>query len=303
MNKLLYIIILILFIVGGYWVLKNPQLSSNKSNKLAISASFYPMYFFSTQIGMEKADISNITPAGAEPHDYEPTSQQIAKIERSNMLVLNGGVEGWGSKIKDNLKGTKVLIVVAGEGLITQKVEEQGQNVIDPHVWLDPVLAKQEVAKITDGFVKVDSSNETFYKNNQKKLDDKLDQLDKDYKEGLKSCKNKDIITSHAAFGYLASRYGLRQVPIAGLSPDEEPSTQQLAQVAKFARDNNIKYIFFESLVSPKLSETIASEVGAKTMVLDPIEGISDDNIKQGKNYFTVMEDNLKNLRVALECK
>src|SRR5258708_12857330 len=121
MNKLLYIIILILFIVGGYWVLKNPQLSSNKSNKLAISASFYPMYFFSTQIGMEKADISNITPAGAEPHDYEPTSQQIAKIERSNMLVLNGGFEGLGSKIQDNFKHTKVLIILPCNTLTTPK--------------------------------------------------------------------------------------------------------------------------------------------------------------------------------------
>ncbi len=133
-------------------------------------------------------------------------------------------------------------------------------------------------------------------------LNQKLDQLDKTYAEGLKTCKQKDIITSHAAFGYLATRYGLNQVAISGISPDEEPSSQQLAEVAKFAKENDVKYIFFESLVSPKLSETIAHEIGAKTLVLDPLEGISDDDIKQGKNYFTVMENNLKNLQKALQC-
>ena len=126
--------------------------------------------------------------------------------------------------------------------------------------------------------------------------------MDTEYKQGLSSCEGKNIITSHAAFGYLAAAYGLNQVPIAGLSPDAEPSPRQLADIAKFAKDNQVKYIFFESLVSPKLSQTIATEVGAQTLVLNPIEGLSEEEMSHGKTYFSVMQDNLTNLRTALQC-
>ncbi len=305
-NKWIYFIAGILLIaILGYLlntgIFKN-SISNMQNNRIKVSASFYPLYFFSSEIGGEKAQTRNITPAGAEPHDYDPSTQDIAQIEDGNMLVLNGGVEAWGDKIKDNLKGTKVKIVIAGEGLLNKELEEEGEKMQDPHIWLNPQLAKKEAEKITQGYIALDPANTTYYKANESKLFAKLDELDSKYRQGLSSCLTKDIITSHAAFAYLAEQYGLRQVPISGISPDEEPSAQQLAEVAKFAKQNNVKYIFFESLVSPKLSETIAYEVGAKTMVLDPIEGISDDELKQGKNYFTVMEDNLKNLQIALQC-
>lgn len=302
-NNIVYIGFILLIIAGGYFIAKGNSKSSQTSVKLQVTVSFYPLYFFSSQIGGDKAQIQNITPSGSEPHDYEPTSQDIARIERSNMLVLNGGVEAWGVKIKDNLKGTSVKILVAGDGLLNQTVVEEGKTQIDPHVWLDPILAKKEAGKITDAYVEIDPKNMLYYKNNEKYLDNKLDQLDKEYKNGLASCQNNDIITSHAAFGYLSTRYSLNQVPIAGLSPDQEPSAQQLIKLAKFAKDNNVKYIFYESLVSPKLSETIANEIGAKTLVLDPLEGVSNEDQKAGRNYFTIMEDNLKNLQVALQCK
>lgn len=296
-NKWIFVVFGVVFIaILSYLInigtFKRSRNNSQNNKKLQVSASFYPLYFFSSQIGGDKSTVHNITPAGAEPHDYDPSTQDIANIEKGNMLVLNGGVEAWGDKIKDNLKGTNVKVVVAGDG----------ETMKDPHVWLNPDLARQEVEKITEGYIAIDPTNANYYKNNQSNLDKKLDELDAKYKAGLVNCQSRDIITSHAAFAYLAQRYGLSQVAISGLSPDEEPSSQQLAGVASFAKKNNVKYIFFESLVSPKLSETIANEVGARTMVLDPIEGISDDDIKQGKNYFTVMEDNLKNLQTALLC-
>lgn len=305
-NKLLIIFLGVLFIlVLGYLLNKgsfNAPSSIQNNKKLKVTTSFYPLYFFSAQIGGDKAEVLNITPAGSEPHDYDPTTQDIARLEGSNMLVLNGSVETWGNKIKDNLAGTKVKIIIAGEGLFTQKLNEAGKTNLDPHIWLSPKLAKKEVKNITQGFIAIDLENKSYYEANEKTLDGKLDNLDNDYKQGLSNCQQKDIITSHAAFGYLAAAYGLNQVPIAGLSPDTEPSAQQLVKVAQFAKGKNVRYIFFESLVSPKLSETIANEIGAKTLVLDPLEGLSDDSIKQGKNYFTIMEDNLKNLQEALEC-
>ncbi len=296
------VLVAIISYILNVGIFKHSVNNSTLNKNLQVSASFYPLYFFSSQIGGDKATVDNITPAGAEPHDYDPTTQDIANIEKGNMLILNGGVEAWGDKIKANLTGTNVKVVVAGDELLSKQLVEAGETMKDPHVWLNPDLAKKEVEKITEGYIAIDPGNTNFYKENQTTLDKKLDQLDSEYKAGLANCQSKDIITSHAAFAYLAERYGLNQVAISGLSPDEEPSAQQLADVATFAKKNNVKYIFFESLVSPKLSETIANEVGAKTIVLDPIEGISDDDIKQGKNYFTVMEDNLKNLQTALSC-
>jgi len=304
-KKVLLFIFCVLFILLGIQVISrhlSGNTSGSKSDKLQVSTSFYPLYFFSQSVGGNKADVYNITPAGSEPHDFDPTTQDIARIERGDMLVLNGGVEAWADKVLQNLKGSKVKIIIAGEGLLNKEIVEEGEKQKDPHIWLDPVLAKKEVVKITAGYTEIDPQNSTNYKINEAALDAKLDELDKKFQEGLHNCQSKDFVTSHAAFGYLASRYGLNQVAISGISPDEEPSAQQLAQVATFAKERNVKYIFFERLVSPKLSETVAHEIGAKTLVLDPIEGLSDDDIKQGKNYFTVMEENLKNLQEALQC-
>lgn len=281
---------------------KNQSLQQNGENKLTVSASFYPLYYFATLIGGDKATVTNITPSGVEPHEYEPSAQQLARIETGNLLILNGGVEPWSDKLKKNLEGKQTKVVTTGEGLFTKDITEEGEKMRDPHIWLNPQLAKQQVKKITENYIAIDPANAIYYKNNEKAVSEKLDKLDADFTAGLQTCKTHDIVTSHEAFAYLADRYQLQQVGIAGLSTEAEPTAQQLAAVATFAKENNVTYIFFESLVSPKLAETIANEIGAKTLVLDPIEGISDDNIKQGENYFTVMENNLKNLQTALQC-
>src|SRR3989338_10322652 len=279
----------------------NPIAQKTNSEKIIITTSFYPLYFFTQQIAGDKADITNITPAGAEPHDYEPTAQDIAKIENSKLLVLNGGgLETWGDDIKQNLESKNTVIVTTGEGLTNQQVVEEEENMTDPHIWLSPQLSKEIVDRITNGFVQIDPANKSYYQLHADTLKAKLDNLDKEYKQGMASCTQKNIITSHAAFGYLATAYGLNQVPITGLSPDAQPSPRQLADIVKFTRANNVKYIFFESLVSPKLSNTIATEVGAKTLVLNPIEGLTNEEISQGKSYFTEMQQNLVNLKIAL---
>ncbi len=281
----------------------NDGVSTTSTERPQVVTSFYPLYFFASKIAGDKADVFNVTPSGAEPHDYEPTSQDIARIEKGDVLILNGeGLEAWADNIKANIDPNETSIVIAGEGLATQEVVEDGEKITDPHVWLSPALAEQMVDKIRSGFAKADPDNASYYQANADALKLKLATLDAEYKQGLSTCASKNIITSHAAFGYLASTYGLNQVPIAGLSPDAEPSPQELAQVAKFARDNNVKYIFFESLVSPKLSQTIATEVGAQTLVLSPLEGLTDDEITSGKDYFSEMRNNLTNLKTALSC-
>lgn len=298
------LIIFFVLIVSSVAIVKiaNRDLIKN-SDKLQITTSIYPMYFFASMIGGEKINVNNITPTGAEPHDYDLTPQDVIEIQKSRLLILNGSIEPWGNKIKNNLNGSNTQILIAGENLDGQKIKEEGQMVTDPHIWLSPKLAKVESERIADELIKIDPSNSDYYKNNLNNLEVELDKLDSSYKNGLANCTIRDFVTSHAAFGYLANDYGLNQISVSGLTPDAEPSLSQLAQISDFAKKNNVKVIFFEALVSPKLSQTIADEVGAKTMVLDPIEGVSAQNLSKGINYLTLMANNLQNLRTALQCK
>jgi zinc transport system substrate-binding protein len=304
MNKKLIILLGALFFIGMVALFSSFSSSRKSVNgKLQITASFYPMYFFASQIGGDKADVVSITPASAEPHDYEPTTQDLVRIENSNMLVLNGGtLETWGNKIKNQLF-TNVLVVTAGEGLVNKQLSENGQTITDPHIWLDPVLAKKEVAAIEKGFEKIDPKDASYFQANAEKLNSELDALNTEYSRAFISCKLKDFVTSHAAFGYLGARYGINQIAISGISPDEEPSTQKLVKITNLIKAKNIKVIFFESLVSPKLSETIASETGAEAMVLNPTEGLTKDEVQSGQNYLTIMRQNLNNLQIALQCQ
>lgn len=297
--------LLVIALVGYFSIEINKRsLTWDPGQKLKITTSFYPLYFFTLEIAGDKADVYNITPAGAEPHDYEPTTRDIVKIEDSQLLILNGGrLEAWGDKIMDTLRGSDTTIVVVGEPILKKLANNSAEKNLDPHIWLSPGLAQEEVVIIKDALKKADPKNSEYYEINAEKLIQKLSALNKKFSQGLSGCKKRDMITSHTAFGHLARAYGLNQMAIAGLSPDADPSPQDLARIADFATKNSVKYIFFESLVSPKLAETIAAEVGAETLVLNPLEGLSPAEISQGKNYFSEMENNLLNLRTALECQ
>jgi len=314
-KKVLFAFGIVLLAVLAVVALLSLNKKEDNSLKIKVVTSFYPLYFFTSQITGDKAVVSNITPAGAEPHEYEPTARDMAQIESSNLLVLNGGgLEGWSENVQSNLNKDKTKVVVAGDGLTTKIIKEEGEHEehaeeghhhdgIDPHIWLSPILAKQMIDKIELGLSEIDPINSSYYKSNAEILKNKLSVLDEEFKNGLATCESKDIITSHAAFAYLASTYELNQVSIAGLSSEEEPSSKEMAEIAQFAKANNVKYIFFENLISPKLSETIAKEIGAQTLLLNPMEGLTDDEIKSGKDYFSEMRSNLVNLKIALQCK
>lgn len=299
------IAVLVVAAVGfkAYLFFANQKPRTSSAN-ISITASFYPLAFFTSQIVGDTADVYTITPAGAEPHAYEPTTRDVARIEDSALLILNGGnFEPWGDDETSALAGTDTTVIAVGEQFATNTMEEDGETTRDPHVWLDPVLAKKIVATILAGVVEVDPTNAVTYRANAATFESALDALHQEYVAGLANCQKKEMITSHAAFSYLAARYGLTQVAISGISPDAEPSARTLAEVADFAQKNDVQYIFFESLVSPKFAETIAEEVGAQTLVLNPLEGLSDDEIAAGETYITVMQENLNNLRTALQCQ
>lgn len=300
----LLIFTVVLFVYLNETIIKNKQKKS-LVNKLQVTTSFYPLYFFASQIGGDKVDVTNLVPSGSEPHDYELSTQDLKRIANSNILIINGNhFEPWGDKIETNLKDNKNLkIVSVSDSLVVLQMEDDGNKFKDPHVWLDPILVKKEAAIISNIFEESDRLNADYYKRNAKVLFDKLDILHNDFQKGLQNCRQNNIVTSHAAFGYLALRYNLKQISISGLSPDEEPTPKKLAEISEFAKNNKIKYIFFESLVSPRLAETIAKEIGAKTIVFNPLEGLTKDEIASGKDYFSIQRQNLDNLRLSLECE
>ena len=303
-NKKITLLIIAAILIFSFSFFAKRVIPQNDPNKIKITTSFYPYYFFVSRIGGDKVNVINITPPGVEPHDYDLTSGDIVNIQTSKALIINGQVEPWKKKVTKDLSDNNVKLVETSDSLFTlETIDETGTLTKDPHVWLNPKIAKEQVLKIADTLVAVDTKNEEYYRSNANKLNIELDKLYIDYSNGLATCTTRDIITTHAAFAYLAAEFRLKQVSITGLSPEEEPSLKKLSEISDFAKKNNVKYIFFESLVSPKLANTIASEIGAQTLVLNPIEGLTPEELSQGQNYFTVMNDNLKNLKIALNCK
>ncbi|MFD2333006.1 metal ABC transporter substrate-binding protein [Cohnella sp. GCM10020058] len=283
--------------------------------KLSVVTTFYPMYEFSRQVAGDLADVALLIPAGSEPHDWEPSAQDMAKLKEADVFVYNGIVEGWVDAALTSASNDNRVVVRASEGLTTLEgaAEEEGEagekahendhaheHAEDPHVWLDPELAQREVAAIEAAFEKADPANKDTYKKNADAYIAQLKALDEDFLAGLKDVKTKSFVTQHAAFGYLAQAYGLQQVPIAGLSPEQEPSPGKMAEIVEFAKSHQVKTIFFETLVDPQVAQTVADEIGAKTDVLNPLEGLTDEEKKEGLDYIGVMKKNLEALVKAL---
>ncbi len=291
-------------LIAGVFIFKKDQ---GTSTGLSVTASFYPLGDFAKKVGGEYVAVSITTPAGAEPHDFEPTAGDITQVQSAMLFILNGGgVDTWAERLAPDLRKKGVTVVNMSDSIAAKldaPVEEEGELPYDPHFWLDPVNVEQEVAVIRDALVSVDPDHADAYKTQAEQFLGQLKDLDAAYTAGLANCTTRTFFTSHSAFSYLARRYNLRQFSVTGVSPDSEPSPEQLATLADQARTQKIKYVFFETLVSPKLAQTLAAEVGAQTLVLNPIEGLTADDIKNGKDYLSVMRENLANLQLALDCR
>ena len=277
--------------------------NTSNNKKITVYTSFYAMYDFTKKIGGDKINLINLVPAGTEPHDWEPTPREIANLEKADVLIYNGaGFESWVSKVLVSLNNEKLITVETSKGLkLLDNKDKDPKLKYDPHVWLNPRLAKIQMEVIKNTLVKADPINKDFYEKNYTDNARKIDDLDNEYKTTLSKLEKRDMIVAHQAFGYICDAYGLKQVAIEGLNADAEPTPERMAEIVKFAKRNNVKYIFFEDLISPKVADTIAREIGAKTQSLNPLEGLKDVDIKSGKDYFSVMKDNLVVLKKALE--
>lgn len=303
--RMFTIVAIVAALAGGMLALHNRQ-TAPSSGAMRVSATFYPMAEFARQVGGRYVQVSTLVKPGVEPHDYDPTPRDIAGIYKSKVFVYNGaGLEHWTGKLQGDLSANHVVSVNASNGIVLHAKDAsdtENTSSTDPHIWMDPVLAIKEVSNIRDGLIKADQTHANTYRANAASYVTQLHALDQQFKTGLSHCQNHTIITSHQAFSYLAAQYDLDAVGIAGLSPDDEPSPQKLAEIAGLARSRGVDYIFFETLASPKLSQTIAQEVGAKTIVFNPLEGLTQTEINAGKNYLTVQKDNLQSLETALHC-
>jgi zinc transport system substrate-binding protein len=265
------------------------------NGRLQVVAAFYPLQYVVGQVGGDRVAVTNLVKPGAEPHDLELQPKQVAELGRADLVVYLRGFQPAVDEGVDQEAKDRSFDAAAVEPLHEAPAgsEEPGK---DPHIWLDPVRFAAVADKVAERLAKLDGPNADAYLDRAHELRGKLAALDQEYAGGLARCQRHEIVTSHAAFGYLADRYKLTQIPITGLNPEEEPTPQRLAAVAEQARQHHATTIFFETLVSPKVAQTLASEVGAKAEVLDPIEGVTHGD------YLSVMRSNLNTLRTALGC-
>ncbi len=307
--------------------------SEETQGKIKVVASFYPMADFAQKVGGDLVEVTNLVPAGTEPHEWEPSPSDIKAIQACDVFVYNGAdMEGWVDDLLASTDMSGVQVVEASKG-VTLRVADHSHDASesdesaeadasgaskgesdekedsdhdqegthDPHVWLYPLNALTELGNIRDGLIAADPDHEDDYQANYDAYAEKFEALDKEYSERLGATKGKVIVVSHEAYGYLCDAYGLTQMPITGMDAEGEPDAKTMAEIVDFVRDNDVKTIFSEELVSTKVAQAIADETGATCEVLNPVEGLTDEELAAGQDYLSVMEDNLDKLVAALD--
>jgi zinc transport system substrate-binding protein len=281
--RLRFILILLVGVAAGCGSRSATNTTGVTSERIV--AAFYPIAYAAQQLTPPDTEVSNLTPPGVEPHDLELSPRAVQALGNAELVLLLG--HGFQPEVEKAAgHGSRVVSLLDTPGL-----DRLGN---DPHVWLDPVRYELLVKRIAAVLHRPEGAAPLLAR---------LHELDADYRSGLRSCQRHEIVTSHEAFAYLGQRYGLEQVAITGLSPEAEPTPKRLQQAIEAVRKSHATTVFFETLVSPRIAETVARETGARTAVLNPIEGLTPAEEKRGEDYFSVMRSNLEALRVALGCR
>jgi zinc transport system substrate-binding protein len=329
MKKLLSILSLSIFIITGCQTAQ-PEVKQVEDSYTVIT-SFYPLHFFTSELvkEVENVEVMNLIPSGGEPHSYEPSTSQLAQMESANLLIAQGGLEPWLEGLEHELekKGVKILEVNSHLELMAfeedhedheehedeghsdedegeehdEEHDEDDHGDFDPHTWLDPVLSVEIVEHISEELIKMDPSHEAIYSANTEDLINRLSALNDSFEMNLASCSLDTFITSHDAFGYLAERYDLHAHSVSGVSPFDEPSAKQITELIELSEEEGLKHIFFEVLANSEAAEVLAEEAGLTSLILNPISGLSSDQVNE--DYFSLMEENLENLTIGLACE
>jgi len=320
MKKYIFIIGVIAVIGLGIFALSNisPKTKTD-SQKITVVTTLFPLYDFAKNIGQDKVEVSLLLPPGVEAHTFEPKPSDITKINNADIFVYTGEfMEPWAHDIMEGAD-KKVKVVDASANIEMMKEEHEHEEEaehheaeeehghehggVDPHIWLDFDNAKIMAENIAKTLSEIDPQNAEYYKNNLKSYQGKLSDLDNSYKNSLTTCQSKTIVYGgHYAFGYMGKRYGLAYESAYGISPDSEPSAQDLAGLISQIRTKKIAYVFFEELVSPKVAETLAKETGAGLLLLNPAHNLTKDEFEKNESFLSIMEKNLSNLKIGLNC-
>lgn len=312
---------LILFLVGAGC--QHREQEAVEAKKLSVVTTLFPLYDFTKNIAGSKARVTLLMPPGVEAHSFEPKAGDVLKVNNADVFVFTGQyMEPWAYGLLRGVDKRELVVVDASKGITLEEgkqehgdhKDEKGEKdrtggshahgKIDPHIWLDLANAQKIVANILGALLTVDPDNKDFYRKNADAYITKLADLDARYKKGLFACKKNIFVHGgHFAFNYLAKRYNLRYISAYPGSPDTEPSPWQIISLKKKIRENHIQYVYYEELIAPRMANILAKETGARLLKLHGAHNISKEDFEKGVSFLSIMEENLKNLKVGLECQ
>lgn len=321
--KMFLLVLVLPSLLAACNVSKEESSEESKNGKLNVYTTIYPLQYLTERVGGDHINVENIIPAGADTHSFEPSSKAMVKIAQGDAFIYSGtGIDGFSEAVKKSLEKEDVQIVNAAEGVnLIQSTEvdshedhadktdehegeegEHDENLdVDPHVWLDPNRAIKLAENIKNSLVQLKPDAKEDFENNFSALKQDLKNLDQEFKDMVNKAPKKTFIVSHSAYGYWEDVYGLKQIGISGLSPTDEPSQKQLKEIIETAQKNQVSYILFEPNVSNKVAEVVKKEVGADTLTLHNLESLTEDDVKNGENYLSIMRKNIASLQKALQ--
>jgi zinc transport system substrate-binding protein len=298
------------------------------SQKLQVVTSIFPLQEFAKAVGNERANVKLLLPPGSESHTWRPGPADIVNLAEADIFIYIGaGMEPWAKDLLEGAKSDSLVIIEASDELELLHPEELGKHLLikktgqnnsshikdvpyhyhgrmDSHIWLEFQNDQKIIDKIVKVFSQMDPDGTRIYIENGKRYKERLAELDRKYTQGLKKCKRSEILLGgHAAFSYIANRYGLKQIPLYGLSPDAEPKPKEMAKIIDFAKRQGVKAVFFEKLANDRLARVIAEEIGAVTLVLNAGPNLTKEERERGTTFISIMEDNLRNLMKGLGCE
>ena len=319
MKKNFLFLIILLIVSFVMTACSNEKEQSQKENdKLSIYTTVFPLQYFTERIGGKHVNVNTIYPPGADEHTFEPSQKDMIKLADSDLFFYIGlGLEGFVEKAKTSLKNENVLLIPVAEDLNLESAEEHEHEEeghedeghedeehehgdFNPHVWLDPIYSKEMASVNKDSLVEKMTDNKHGFVQNYQELADELDQLNVEFEDTIKNAKHKDILVTHAAFSYWEHRYGLKEISISGLSTTNEPSQRELEDIISLADELGLHYILFEQNVQSKLAEIVQEEIGAKALPVHNLGILTKENIEENETYFSLMKQNLKSLKTAL---
>jgi zinc transport system substrate-binding protein len=309
MKKIIFGVVVVMALIAGIFVATSiDRKSKNNSKKVTIITTLFPLYDFAKNVGQDKVEVSLLLPPGTEPHTFEPKPSDIAKISSADVFIYTGKfMEPWAEDVLKGVSNNSLKVVDASAGIkmisgVFSDADKPAGS-LDPHIWLNFDNDQKMVQVVADSLAEKDRANAKYYQQKASEYKNKFLALDAKYESSLSKCQSKKIVYGgHYAFGYLAERYGLEYLAAQGISPDSEPTAQDLVRLVEQIKKDDIKYVFYEELTTSKIAETLASETKAQMLLLNAAHNLTKKDFEKQISFISIMEQNLVNLKIGLEC-